>query len=250
MLLRRVMDHIKAQNWTAVGLDFLIVVMGVFIGIQVANFNERRSEAELEGDYLARLAADMEISLTKFSEKAELYKNQKSLSAKLISAIADSSTSNADLVSATESFFSVAWTVPSFNPVDTTFQDLSSTGNLHLIRDSELRAAIISLYAKYSELSNVFAINEEWLLMVDARLVYEHDVLRWDERYNGLYPELSVEDKAAEIDAARKEIGRDAGTYFWVYVAATKRTDEAILLTEAVLEQIRQTNGVTAQVEE
>ena len=36
MILRRVIEHVKPQNWTAVALDFLIEVTGVFIGIQVA----------------------------------------------------------------------------------------------------------------------------------------------------------------------------------------------------------------------
>ena len=35
MLLRRITDHVKAQNWTAVALDFFIVVIGGFIRIQV-----------------------------------------------------------------------------------------------------------------------------------------------------------------------------------------------------------------------
>ncbi|MEO1250920.1 MAG: DUF6090 family protein [Pseudomonadota bacterium] len=37
-------EHVKAQNWIAVGLDFVIVVVGVFIGIQVSNWNEARAE--------------------------------------------------------------------------------------------------------------------------------------------------------------------------------------------------------------
>ena len=44
MLLRRVMKHVRDQNWLAVGIDFLIVVTGVFIGIQVANWNGERLE--------------------------------------------------------------------------------------------------------------------------------------------------------------------------------------------------------------
>jgi len=40
MLLRRIAQHVKDQNWFAVGLDFVIVVVGVFIGIQVANWNQ------------------------------------------------------------------------------------------------------------------------------------------------------------------------------------------------------------------
>ncbi len=33
MILRRITEHVNAQNWFAIGLDFLIVVVGVFIGI-------------------------------------------------------------------------------------------------------------------------------------------------------------------------------------------------------------------------
>jgi hypothetical protein len=34
MILRRLTDHVKDQNWFAVGVDFVIVVIGVFIGIR------------------------------------------------------------------------------------------------------------------------------------------------------------------------------------------------------------------------
>ncbi|MEO0694618.1 MAG: hypothetical protein AAFY84_00835 [Pseudomonadota bacterium] len=44
MILRRITKHVKDQNWFAVALDFCIVVFGVVIGIQVANWNEERSD--------------------------------------------------------------------------------------------------------------------------------------------------------------------------------------------------------------
>ena len=43
MLLRRITKHVKDQNWFAVGIDFVIVVVGVFIGLQVANWNDDRA---------------------------------------------------------------------------------------------------------------------------------------------------------------------------------------------------------------
>jgi hypothetical protein len=42
MLLRRINEHVKAQNWFAVAIDFIIVVVGVFMGIQIGNWNESR----------------------------------------------------------------------------------------------------------------------------------------------------------------------------------------------------------------
>jgi hypothetical protein len=42
MILSRVIEHVKHQNWTAVALDFVIVVMGVFIGL-ISNENVKAS---------------------------------------------------------------------------------------------------------------------------------------------------------------------------------------------------------------
>ena len=55
MLLRRITEHVKAQNWTAVALDFVIVVVGVFIGIQVSNWNDARQYRLREAAVLAQL---------------------------------------------------------------------------------------------------------------------------------------------------------------------------------------------------
>ena len=61
MLLRRVTEHVKNQNWIAVGIDFAIVVIGVFIGLQVANWSETRAQYQRELTYLERLDAEFEI---------------------------------------------------------------------------------------------------------------------------------------------------------------------------------------------
>jgi len=63
MILRRITEHVKAQNWFAVGIDFLIVVVGVFIGIQVANWNDARKERAAEQRYLVELARDLQADV-------------------------------------------------------------------------------------------------------------------------------------------------------------------------------------------
>lgn len=58
MILRRITEHVRAQNWFAVALDFVIVVVGVFIGIQVANWNEERALQQRERLLLAELRSE------------------------------------------------------------------------------------------------------------------------------------------------------------------------------------------------
>lgn len=61
MILRRLTKHVEDQNWFAVGVDFLIVVVGVFIGIQVANWNDAKSERVLEQQVLVHIADDISL---------------------------------------------------------------------------------------------------------------------------------------------------------------------------------------------
>ena len=45
ILFRRVKQHIVEENWFAVFVDFLIVVLGIIIGFQISNWSENRSNA-------------------------------------------------------------------------------------------------------------------------------------------------------------------------------------------------------------
>ncbi len=63
MILRRVIKHFRNQEWTAIFLDFLIVVMGVFVGLQVQNWNAARADRVLEREYLQRLLVDVDNSI-------------------------------------------------------------------------------------------------------------------------------------------------------------------------------------------
>lgn len=73
MLLRRVAGHVRGQNWTAVGIDFMIVVVGVFIGIQVSNWNEERQENAGRQLYRAQLIGDLEQIEKRANRDVELY---------------------------------------------------------------------------------------------------------------------------------------------------------------------------------
>lgn len=58
MILRRVIEHFRKQEWTAVGIDFVIVVIGVFIGTQVSNWNAARAERVAETRIIEQLHAE------------------------------------------------------------------------------------------------------------------------------------------------------------------------------------------------
>ncbi|MDB2438095.1 hypothetical protein N9W89_05225 [Hellea sp.] len=73
MLFRRIKAHVEKENWFAVGIDFLIVVVGVFIGIQVANWNEDQGRKAQEHSYLVLLHDELVQNADQSARLLEYY---------------------------------------------------------------------------------------------------------------------------------------------------------------------------------
>ena len=68
MIMRRFASRLRQQDWLAVTIEFALVVAGVFLGIQVANWNDARKELALEATYLARIAQDIRSDVADMDE--------------------------------------------------------------------------------------------------------------------------------------------------------------------------------------
>jgi hypothetical protein len=68
MILRRVIEHVKTQHWTAIWIDLLIVILGVFIGIQVSNWNSERADRSAEKRHLEEIAEDLRADIAIFDK--------------------------------------------------------------------------------------------------------------------------------------------------------------------------------------
>lgn len=63
MILRRYKKHVTDQNWFAVGLDVIVVIVAIFLGMQVTEWNEVRQDRIKEGEYLLRVKDDIDQML-------------------------------------------------------------------------------------------------------------------------------------------------------------------------------------------
>ena len=73
MLLRRVIEHVRNQAWTAIAIDFVIVVAGVFIGIQVSNWNQARVDRDKATAYRERLVDELEFNARQYRQQSAYY---------------------------------------------------------------------------------------------------------------------------------------------------------------------------------
>lgn len=73
MILRRLTANLRAQNWTAIGIEFVIVVVGVFIGTQVSNWNQARLEKQATNRMLEQLRPELQNQLDFFQSARTYY---------------------------------------------------------------------------------------------------------------------------------------------------------------------------------
>jgi hypothetical protein len=156
MLLRRVMKHVRDQNWLAVGIDFLIVVTGVFIGIQVANWNAERMERFQEIEYVQRLAEDLRQDIRSYDAMLEIY----TIKQETILALRDAPLANVMAGDLKETALRLEYSIYKAMPAQrsATFDDLVGSGTLRLVRNSAFRAAMADYYANYGRLSEILAL--------------------------------------------------------------------------------------------
>lgn len=63
MIIRRTAEALRRQDWLTVAIEFIIVVAGIFVGLQVQDWAAERGEHRLERVYLERVLADINLSI-------------------------------------------------------------------------------------------------------------------------------------------------------------------------------------------
>ena len=238
MLLRRVIKHVEEQNWVAITIDFVIVVVGVFIGIQVANWNDERRAYALEDSYLERLSTDLESSIEQFESTLDFATQSREVLQTFIGLLHSPDASDKELVQAAEDYFTDGMFYADFVPTVTTFDDLRSTGNLSVLRNATLRDALIELHSNFGDFDNAFRLNLDWILPIDSRMIFEFDGLRFDRRTSQLFPEQSIEKTADQIRSQSDKLTRHAAFHYWLKDRAIELFTEAIDSSRAVRNRI------------
>ena len=148
MILRRVVEHVKTQNWFAVALDFVIVVMGVFVGIEVANWNQARQDRQEERRYYGQLLADLRGDLETFS-LAERRADEFDEAAQLvIDRLGGKASPQASPGRMAVAIHKAGWIYIPYASRGT-YDELVSTGNLGLLRNAQLKSEIANYYGTF-----------------------------------------------------------------------------------------------------
>lgn len=67
-MIKRLRERLKQQDWVGVWIELALVVVGVFLGIQVSNWNDERKERSQERAHVARIAEDVRSDVAVLDE--------------------------------------------------------------------------------------------------------------------------------------------------------------------------------------
>lgn len=182
MILRRLADAIRQQNWFTVVLEILIVVSGIFIGLRVDDWNNLRKDRRDEQHYLNRLHDEI--------------LNAEKLSARLLNRRIERQASVFDLLDAvlvdvqksslTDSQCYAIGSLHYFNIVVSGLsaaEELTASGRMDILQDRELRAALGALKQAqeatntYIRIQNLVSINlpNVYPQLISVRAYFDDD---------------------------------------------------------------------------
>ncbi len=221
MILRRVVENARTQNWFAVTLDFFIVVMGVFVGIEVANWNQARQDRQEERRYYGQLLVDLRGDLDVFSRaerRADLY----DAAAQLVIDRLGGKAAKAPPGRMAMAIHKAGWVYIPYASRGT-YNELVSTGNLGLLRSSELKSEIANYYASFDE-------NRQWdVLLRDQQSDY------WKETA-GVLPRSVVR---AALRGTELTLSPDEDRAIWQAARSHPRLSNMLIGMGAYQERVR-----------
>jgi hypothetical protein len=138
MIMRRLAQSLKDQNWMAIAIEFVLLVLGVFLGIQVANWNAELIERREARDSMLRLQEDLGLSIQLTQSSIDFMADNARLADLALARLRACDLPARDRDDFATSLYRLGKVTPA-RFVRTTFDELRDSGKLRLIGNPGLR---------------------------------------------------------------------------------------------------------------
>lgn len=154
MFLKRLAKSIRKQDWASFGIEFLIVLLGVFLALQAEDWNQERKDRNLEQAYILRLIDETKANIDILTQHEQIFEEKVEFILALPTLSLDDAMQDDPLEFMYQLDYSTYVGIPNLRAE--TYQELESSGRLTLLRNSELRSAVAGLINDYRSTQVVF----------------------------------------------------------------------------------------------
>ena len=153
-MLGRIRQHFANHNWGILLTELFVLILGILLAFQIDRWGEEKRDARLEAQYLQRLADDLTMEIQRMDEASE-YANDRIEAADLLLKVIENPEEAAGQTSRLPWAVETAtWrSFPHFTAF--VYNELTTTGNLSLVRDEILRRMLAEHYSTIRHESRV-----------------------------------------------------------------------------------------------
>jgi hypothetical protein len=147
MILRRFTKSIINQNWLEVSIELMLIVLGVFFGLQVNNWNDARIAEDETKSYYSRLIEDLKAEKASRIARIQYYNQTYQHGESALVALEQS-----EETLSTKFLIDIYQTTQEWNyaPQRTTYDEMLSANIANIIPDGSLRNRIANYYVNLS----------------------------------------------------------------------------------------------------
>jgi len=214
--------------------EIILVVIGILIALQLNTWKEEKKTADLETTYLKRLLSDNKQDLKSFTEYISGF-DQGLKSIEALSTALNNTTKDSVLIQTVMDYYDYATGFPLFSTSKSTFEDLSSTGNLSVIKNSQLRDKIVKHYGEHEYNRERIRLSTEWVLPLDDTFTLKNHLMRFDSSVAFLYPNATYKAIAKEVRQNKLDYIDNSAAHYWVNTDAMERFKELKGLTSILI---------------
>lgn len=146
MILRRIAEGVRKQDWFVVLIEIFIVVIGIYIGLQVDDWAKERQDRQVERLYLQELYEDSQADREILADRMERSEN---ILHRMSGFLAQSALATPTwTIEEMNETMRLVQSMPAFIPTKRAYENLTGSGELKLIRSRPLKNALAQFFAQ------------------------------------------------------------------------------------------------------
>lgn len=213
------------------------MVFGILIALQINTWNQQSKDKKLEKYYLDQIVQELKTDKeqlidfrTKIDNKLPLIKNLLFELHKV--------DNNDTFKEAFQAYINGVWQGIYFNSNSSTYEEMKSSGKLGLIKDNELRNAVISFYNTVDIFEESVAVNSEWLLSIDVEITHNQGMAKFLKAQAPMFTAYITDMDIYELKDKKVDLEKNAASHHWVIKDLSPYAEDHIKKIDKIIKKI------------